>query len=68
MKPIKQRIYLPTASYFEMGEWCLPTSTQILFEQLVKNIDSVQQKEIIEQFIHGGYWKNFFAKYPESNN
>lgn len=68
LKPPKGRIYLPTASYFEMGEWCLPTSTQEMFEYVIKNFDNFQYKEIIQQFFHGGYWKNFFVKYPESNN
>ncbi len=68
LKPPKGRIYLPTASYFEMGEWCLPTSTQMLFEQLIKNMDSSQDSNLLRQFVHGGYWKNFLSKYPESNN
>ncbi len=68
IKPPKQRIYLPTASYFEMGEWCLPTSTQEIFEKLIKMADSIPYKEVVSQFIRGGYWKNFFMKYPESNN
>ncbi len=68
LKPPKQRIYLPTASYFEMGEWCLPTSTQQLFEELIKNLDNIPHNQAILQFLRGGYWKNFFSKYPESNN
>ncbi len=68
LKPPKQRIYLPTASYFEMGEWCLPTSTQQLFEELIKNLDNIPHNQVIRQFLRGGYWKNFFSKYPESNN
>ncbi len=68
LKSPKGRIYLPTASYFEMGEWCLPTSTQEMFEYVIKNFDNLQDKLIIQQFFHGGYWKNFLAKYPESNN
>jgi alpha-amylase/alpha-mannosidase (GH57 family) len=68
LKPPKGRIYLPTASYFEMGEWCLPISTQMLFEQLIKNMDSSQDSNLLRQFVHGGYWKNFLSKYPESNN
>lgn len=68
LKPPKQRIYLPTASYFEMGEWSLPTSTQEIFEQLIKMADNIPYKEIVSQFIHGGYWKNFLAKYNEANN
>ncbi|MEN3013767.1 MAG: alpha-amylase/4-alpha-glucanotransferase domain-containing protein [Endomicrobiia bacterium] len=68
LKPPKDRIYLPTASYFEMGEWTLPTSTQMLFEKLIKEIESISNKEVLKQFIHGGYWKNFLSKYPEANN
>jgi len=68
LKPPKQKIYLPTASYFEMGEWCLPTSTQEMFESLIKNLDNIPNNQVILQFIHGGYWKNFLSKYPESNN
>ena len=68
LKPPKQRVYLPTASYFEMGEWCLPPSTQELFEQIIKNMDNIPQNNIIQQFLRGGYWKNFLSKYPESNN
>lgn len=68
LKPPKQRIYLPTASYFEMGEWTLPVSTQEMFEYLIKNLDALPQKEIVFQFLRGGYWKNFLSKYPESNN
>jgi alpha-amylase/alpha-mannosidase (GH57 family) len=68
LKPPKQKIYLPTASYFEMGEWCLPTSTQEMFESLIKNLDNIPNNQVIRQFLHGGYWKNFLSKYPESNN
>jgi len=68
LKPPKQKIYLSTASYFEMGEWCLPTSTQEMFESLIKNLDNIPNNQVIRQFIHGGYWKNFLSKYPESNN
>jgi alpha-amylase len=68
LKPPKQKIYLPTASYFEMGEWCLPTSTQEMFENLIKNLDNIPNNQVIRQFLRGGYWKNFLSKYPESNN
>ncbi len=68
LQPPKGRIYLPTSSYFEMGEWTLPQPTQELFEEIIKNLDSIPKKEIISQFLRGGYWKNFFAKYDESNN
>lgn len=68
LKPPKQRIYLPTASYFEMGEWSLFTSSQEKFEELIINLDKIPHMEKFRQFIRGGYWKNFLAKYPEANN
>lgn len=64
----KGRIYLPTASYFEMGEWTLPQESQEMFEDLLKEIESHPHKEKFLQFMRGGYWKNFLSKYPESNN
>ncbi|MCS7230608.1 MAG: DUF1926 domain-containing protein [Elusimicrobiota bacterium] len=68
LKSPKGRIYLPTASYFEMGEWTLPTSTQLMFEKLIKDLEKLPNKDVIMQFLHGGYWKNFLSKYPEANN
>ncbi|MCS7151942.1 MAG: DUF1926 domain-containing protein [Endomicrobia bacterium] len=64
LKSPRQRIYLPTASYFEMGEWCLFPTTQQKFEEIILNLEN----EKIKQFLRGGYWKNFLAKYPEANN
>lgn len=53
--------YLPTVSYFEMGEWSL--SGEDAYE-----LESFSQKNLIDKrFLRGGIWKNFFTKYPESN-
>ncbi|MFQ3675057.1 MAG: alpha-amylase/4-alpha-glucanotransferase domain-containing protein [Endomicrobiia bacterium] len=68
IQPPKGRIYLPTASYFEMGEWTLPTQAQENFEDILKELDNNPNKERYLQFMRGGYWKNFLSKYPESNN
>lgn len=59
------RIYLPTASYFEMSEWSLPASTQLEFERVVKRF---AHEPNILKFLRGGFWRGFLAKYPESNN
>ncbi len=64
----KGRIYLPTASYFEMGEWTLPQKTQEIFEDILKEFEHNPNKEKYLQFMRGGYWKNFLTKYSESNN
>lgn len=59
-------IYLPTASYPEMLEWSLPTDTSIDFQNFQKFLKdhNIQNQE---NFVKGGYWRNFLAKYPEVN-
>ncbi|MEW6556343.1 MAG: alpha-amylase/4-alpha-glucanotransferase domain-containing protein [Elusimicrobiota bacterium] len=61
--PAADRIYLPTASYFEMSEWSLPAKSQVDFQALAKNADNN-----LKRFLKGGIWRNFLTKYPESNN
>lgn len=65
----KGRIYLPTASYAEMLEWALPTlEADRAYEELVHRLESDRESwERFRPFVRGGYWRNFFAKYPESN-
>jgi len=62
------RTYLPTASYAEMMEWALPAKAGIKYEKMVNEIKSFGKFEEYKQFIRGGFFRNFFAKYPESNN
>jgi len=61
-------VYLPTASYFEMGEWTLPAEKAELFAGIVHELKENGQLERYRQFLRGGIWRNFFSKYPESNN
>ena len=67
LKPIG-RVYLPTASYREMGEWALPAPAIHEYEDfdqwLVKR--DVPKEYLI--YVRGGFWRNFLAKYPEANN
>ncbi len=62
-EPPAGRIYLPTSSYEEMGEWVLPPKRGMQYEELKKTIDKKYY-----YLIHGGYFKNFLRKYPEANN
>lgn len=62
------KIYLPTASYSEMMEWALPVKAGLKYEKLVDEIKSFGKYDEYKQFIRGGFFRNFFAKYPESNN
>jgi alpha-amylase/alpha-mannosidase (GH57 family) len=68
IKP-KGRIYLPTASYAEMLQWALPTlAADRSYEELVHRLEHESESwERYRPFVRGGYWRNFFAKYPESN-
>jgi hypothetical protein len=56
------RIYLPTASYEEMGEWVLPQKAGRDYHELKRMVD----KKYF-YLVHGGYFKNFLSKYPEAN-
>lgn len=66
--PPMGKIYLPTSSYEEMMEWALPSKTIISYENamhlLEQNSDHLKQ---IKPFFKGGFWRNFLAKYHESN-
>lgn len=67
IKPLG-RVYLPTASYREMMEWALPAqATRELedFEEVLKLQNLFGSYGI---YVRGGFWRNFLAKYPESNN
>jgi len=66
--PALGRVYMPTASYAEMMEWALPYDAGMKYEKLVQEIKKQNRYEDYQQFIKGGYFKNFFVKYPEANN
>jgi alpha-amylase len=61
------RVYLPTASYHEMGEWALPPEAQQRFIALSHALEDQQQTEDWGPFVRGATWQSFLAKYPESN-
>ncbi|MCL5271462.1 MAG: DUF1926 domain-containing protein [bacterium] len=61
------RIYLPTASYFEMMEWALPAGAIHRYERAQEEIRNHQLSDAVGAFFRGGFWRNFMAKYPESN-
>lgn len=63
--PAAGRVYLPTASYNEMMEWALPASQSHAFTELYNKLD--EAKDPAAQFMKGGFWRNFLAKYPEAN-
>jgi len=62
------RVYLPTASYFEMSQWSLPSKAAISLENFYETIKSSGKYDDWHGFVKGGFWRSFLTKYPESNN
>lgn len=67
-EPARGRVYLPTASYMEMGEWTLPTAAMVEYDKALALLKAMPEGGTIRPFIKGGTWRNFLAKYPESNH
>jgi hypothetical protein len=61
------RVYLPTASYREMMHWTLRTKAYHEYEDFEKALKSSGLFDQYKTFVRGGFWRNFLAKYPESN-
>jgi alpha-amylase/alpha-mannosidase (GH57 family) len=53
--------YLPNASYREMEGWSLPANGAIALGKLEERLGTDLP------YLRGSHWKNFLAKYPESN-
>src|SRR5262249_29351820 len=65
--PPSGRIYLPTASYEEMGEWTLPADAQERYRSVRGRLESEGRFEELGSFLRGGVWQSFLVKYPEAN-
>jgi hypothetical protein len=60
------RVYLPTASYAEMGEWVLPADESLVFAGLLHRAQAGHLPEA--RYLRGGFWRNFQVKYREIND
>jgi 4-alpha-glucanotransferase len=58
------RADLPSASYAEMMEWVLPTTTRLQLYNLRREFE---HRPDVLTFLRGGGWRGFLRKYPESN-
>ena len=65
--PPQGRVYLPTASYEEMGEWSLPASAQSEYLALRQRLGERGELERARPFVRGGIWQGFLTKYEEAN-
>jgi alpha-amylase len=60
------RVYLPTGSYAEMGEWALPADEGLAFHRAVKEARREHRPEI--RWLRGAIWRNFQVRYREIND
>ncbi|MEM9413495.1 MAG: alpha-amylase/4-alpha-glucanotransferase domain-containing protein, partial [Planctomycetota bacterium] len=61
------KIFLPDASYREMTEWAMPVGHQLEYEDLTHEFEQDPRWDKVQNYVAGGYWRNFKTKYPESN-
>ncbi|HEY7585124.1 MAG TPA: alpha-amylase/4-alpha-glucanotransferase domain-containing protein [Candidatus Deferrimicrobiaceae bacterium] len=64
--PLRGRIYLPTCSYIEMGEWALPPGRAARFGDMLHEFRAGGMAEM-KPFVQGGFFRNFLRKYEEAN-
>lgn len=59
--------YLPSVSYYEMGEWSLFADDVLALERIKEQMGADTFEHFGKKFLKGGIWKNFLIKYEESN-
>ena len=62
------KIYLPDGSYREMTEWALPPDAAAAYKRASRRVEAIEDGGEVERFFRaGGFWRNFKAKYAESD-
>jgi alpha-amylase len=60
------RVYVPTGSYAEMGEWALPPEESVAFAEVLHR---AQEEGLPEaRWLRGAFWRNFQVRYREIND
>jgi alpha-amylase len=60
------RVYVPTGSYAEMGEWALPPDESRAFTAALHRAQQAKAPEA--RWLRGASWRNFQVKYREVND
>jgi alpha-amylase len=60
------RVYLPTGSYAEMGEWALPADEGLAFGTALRQARAQHRPEA--RWLRGAIWRNFQVRYREIND
>jgi alpha-amylase len=62
------KVYLPDSSYREMTEWVLPSGRLVDYQDAVNRTIDDPAAHRLRPFVRaGGFWRNFKAKYAESD-
>lgn len=64
-QPAHGLVYLPTASYEEMGHWSYPPGVGAAFDAFRHDLADRDTLGANEAFVRGGIWQGFLTKYPE---
>ena len=60
------RVYIPTGSYAEMGEWALPAGESREYSDVLHRAQAAGRPEA--RWLRGAFWRNFQVKYREVND
>ncbi len=60
------RVYIPTGSYAEMGEWALPADESLVYTAVAHAAQAAARPEA--RWLRGAFWRNFQVKYREIND
>ncbi len=60
------RVYIPTGSYAEMGQWALPPEESLQFSEVLHHAQAEGRPEA--RWLRGAFWRNFQIKYREVND
>jgi hypothetical protein len=60
------RVYIPTGSYAEMGEWALPAEEGRAYAAVLHAAQAAGRPEA--RWLRGAFWRNFQIKYREIND
>jgi alpha-amylase len=63
--PASGRVYLPTASYREMGDWSLPAAAGEALDRARRDLGPLDGGAALAAMLRGGFWRGFLVKYPE---
>lgn len=65
--PAARLAYLPDASYREMESWSSPPATALRLQELEQELGEGRMAAGADVLLRGTHWRNFLAKYSESN-